>query len=250
MNLGNPFSKGNTADIYLIDNKIVKLLKGDFPNGEALFEAKKQEFAYSCGLDVPKVLEVTEFDGRQAIVMEYIKGETLGKLLLNNMELAEYYVDVFVNVQMNLHKIVVKQGFLEPMSEKFERQITSGKLLNTYQKTELLRRLDSLKFDFRLCHGDFHPYNLILRDDRVTIIDWVDSCSGNIRADVYRSYLLTSQSSLELAEMYLRIYCQKSGLLRDEVLQWAPIIAGARLSENLSSEHIDHLMKIIDEHVS
>lgn len=245
MYLGNLLAKGNTADIYQFENKIIKLLKDDFPDGEALFEAKKQEFAYSCGLDVPKIFEITEFHGRQAIVMEYIKGQTLGDLILNTMELAEYYFNIFVNVQINLHKIVVDQDSLESMPEKLERQIISGKILNADQKNALLKRLNSLKFDFRLCHGDFHPYNLILSNDRMTIIDWVDSCSGDIRADIYRSYLLISQSSLELAEMYLRIYCQKSGLLREEIFQWAPIIAGARLSENLSSENIDSLMKLI-----
>ncbi|MFJ8262370.1 aminoglycoside phosphotransferase family protein [Rummeliibacillus sp. NPDC094406] len=249
MNLGNPISKGNTAEIYRFDNKIVKLLKEYLPYTESLYEAKKQEFAYSCGLDVPKIHEITEFNGRQAIVMEYIKGQTVGELILNNMELAERYFNIFANAQMNMHNIVVESGLLESMSEKLKRQIISGRILNEFQKSEILKRLDSMNFESRLCHGDYHPFNLILNNDKVTIIDWVDSSAGDIRADVYRSYLLISQSSLELAELYLGAYCQKSKLSREEVFQWAPIIVGARLSENVSSENIGRLKKIINEYV-
>ncbi len=87
-----------------------------------------------------------------------------------------------------------------------------------------------------------------MSNDNVKIIDWVDSSSGDIRADVYRTYLLYSQSSVELAEMYLRIYCKNTGLSKDEVFGWAPIIAAARLSENVSSENIERLNKLVKQY--
>ncbi len=90
-------------------------------------------------------------------------------------------------------------------------------------------------------------FNLIIADNgEVTIIDWVDSSRGDIRADIYRTYLLYSQFTVELAEMYLRLYLEKSDLSREEIFQWAPIIAGARLSENVSSERYERLMHIIN----
>lgn len=88
----------------------------------------------------------------------------------------------------------------------------------------------------------------MMSNDNVKIIDWVDASSGDIRADVYRTYLLYSQSSVELAEMYLHIYCQNTGLAKDEVFEWAPIIAGARLSENVSSENVEHLNQLVDQY--
>ncbi|RAT03213.1 hypothetical protein A6E27_19205 [Bacillus cereus] len=60
MVLGNPIAKGNTAEIYLYDNKIVKLFKEYLPDTESMNEAKKQKYAYSCGLPVPNVFEVTK----------------------------------------------------------------------------------------------------------------------------------------------------------------------------------------------
>ena len=56
MVLGNPIAKGNTAEIYLYDNKIVKLFKEYLPDTESMNEAKTK-YAYSCGLPVQTYLK-------------------------------------------------------------------------------------------------------------------------------------------------------------------------------------------------
>ncbi|HDR7612591.1 TPA: aminoglycoside phosphotransferase family protein [Bacillus mycoides] len=234
MNLGNPIAKGNTAEIYLCDNKVVKLFKEYLPNTESLYEAQKQKYAYSRGLQVPKVYEVTKLQGRQAIIMEYIQGKSVGELLLNNLNQAEHYINICVSIQQKIHAISVRSDEIEPMEERLYRQINSVHNLDEKQKGNILKRLDSIIFEPRLCHGDFHPFNLIMSNDDMKIIDWVDASSGDIRADVFRTYLLYSQNSVELAEMYLHIYCKNTGLSRDEIFQWAPIITAARLAENKS----------------
>ncbi|MCQ6568929.1 aminoglycoside phosphotransferase family protein [Bacillus mycoides] len=232
MNLGNPIAKGNTAEIYLCDNKVVKLFKEYLPNTESLYEARKQKYAYSCGLHVPKVFEVTEIQGRQAIIMEYVEGESVGELLLNNLSKAEYFISICVSIQQKIHAISVSSDEIEPMEERLYRQINSVHDLDEKQKGNILKKLDSITFEPRVCHGDFHPFNVIMSNGDVNIIDWVDASSGDIRADVFRTYLLYSQNSVELAEMYLHMYCKKTGLLRDGIFQWAPIISAARLAES------------------
>ncbi|MBK3497033.1 aminoglycoside phosphotransferase family protein [Viridibacillus sp. YIM B01967] len=246
MNLGNPVAIGNTAKIYLYDNKIVKIFNDYLPDTESSYEAIKQKYAYSCGLSVPKVLDVTKLDGKQAIIMEYIKGRTLGDLLSENMKHAEYYMNISIDIQQKIH--MVNADLLEPMSDKLRRQIESAHNLDKRHKSHLIQKLDSMTFENRLCHGDFHLFNLIMSDNKVTIIDWVDSSAGDIRADIYRTYLLYSQFSAELADLYLRLYCEKSGLSECDVFQWAPIIAGARLAENVSSEKTERLMEIINHY--
>ncbi|WP_062050444.1 aminoglycoside phosphotransferase family protein [Bacillus sp. JCM 19034] len=246
MILGNPIARGNTAKIYLSDNKIVKVFNDYLPETESVNEANKQQYAYSCGLPVPKVLDVTKINGVQAIIMEYVKGETLGDLMFKDKEQAEYYLDISVNIQLEIHSVI--PGVIEPMFDKLFRQIESVNELDKTKKNYLLKKLDSFTYENRLCHGDFHLFNLIKTDNQVVVIDWVDSSAGDIRADVYRTYLLYSQLSSELADMYLRLYCEKSGLLRSEVFQWAPIIAGARLSESVSSEKSERLIDIINHY--
>jgi tRNA A-37 threonylcarbamoyl transferase component Bud32 len=246
MILGTPIAVGNTAKIYLNGNRIVKVFNDYLPETESSKEADKQKYAYSCGLSVPKILDVTKIEGKQAIIMEYIKGRTIGELLSENMEQAEYFMNISVDIQQKIHMVAAES--IEPMTEKLNLQIESANNLENRHKSALIQKMDKMKFENRLCHGDYHLFNLIMSDNNVTIIDWVDSSAGDIRADVYRTYLLYSQFSKELAEMYLRLYCEKSGLLRDEVFQWAPIIAGARLSEIVMSEKSERLIEIVNHY--
>lgn len=243
MNLGTPIATGNTAKVYLYKNKIYKVFNDSLPGEESIKEAKKQQYAHSCGLPVPKIVDVTTIDGKQVIIMEHIKGRTLGDLLTDNMEKAEYYMGMSVDIQMGIHQI--KAHSIEPMSEKLRRQIESASEFDQELKPALIKKLESMTVEETLCHGDFHLYNLILSEERVTIIDWVDSSAGDRRADVYRTYLLYSQVSEELADMYLRLFCEKSGLSKDEILEWAPIIAAARLSKKVSSENPNRLLEIV-----
>lgn len=99
MNLGNPIAKGNTAEIYLFENKIVKLFNDHASEMQALYEANKQNYAYSCGLSVPKILKVTTINGKLAIVMEYVKGRTLGEMAAEGETKAELYMSMSVDIQ-------------------------------------------------------------------------------------------------------------------------------------------------------
>ncbi|MCU7663885.1 phosphotransferase family protein [Bacillus thuringiensis] len=245
MVLGNPIAKGNTAEIYLTDDKVVKLFKDYLPDTESMNEAKKQKYAYSCGLPVPNVFEVKKIQNRQAIIMEHVKGDNIGDLLLNNLNEAERYIGLCVNEQKKIHAICVNTDDMESMREKLERQIKSVHKLDEKQKENILNKLHSIKFEPRLCHGDLHPFNLIFSNGNVKIIDWVDATLGDIRADVFRTYLLYAQASVELAEMYLHIYCRNTGLSRDEIFQWAPIIIAARLTEKVSANNIELLNKLM-----
>lgn len=246
MDLGTPIATGNTAKIYFLQNMAVKIFNETLPITESTYEANKQKFAYSCGLPVPKVIDVTEIDGKQAIIMEYIKGNTLGSMLIQNMQKAEYYMEIFIDIQQKIHMVVPHS--LEPMSQRLRIKIESAPILDQRQKHTLIKRMEFLKYEERLCHGDFHPFNLIMSGEKATIIDWVDASAGDIRADIYRTYLLYSQFSIELAEMYLQLYCKKSGLSKEEFFEWAPIIAGARLSENISTEYSQRLIEIINSY--
>ncbi|WP_437832912.1 phosphotransferase (plasmid) [Niallia taxi] len=245
MELGSLIATGNTADIFMCNNKIVKLFKEYLPPNEALSEATKQKFAYSCGLNVPKVFEVTKINGTQAIIMEHINGETLGQLIQDNIESVEHYISILVNVQNEIHTVEINSDEVESMAEKLNRQINSAPTLGEEQKIKLLSRLSSLQYEPKLCHGDLHPYNLLVSNELISIIDWVDASAGDPRADVCRTYLLISSYSHELAELYLRSYCNRANISKKAILEWMAIIAGARLNEHIPSEENERLMKIV-----
>ncbi|MDF2686131.1 MAG: aminoglycoside phosphotransferase, partial [Clostridia bacterium] len=111
-------------------------------------------------------------------------------------------------------------------------------------KDKLLNKLNNFTDDKKLCHGDFHPLNIIKQGETLHIIDWIDSASGNPEADICRTYLLFYLYFNEMAEVYLNNYCKISQKCKEDILKWLPVISAARLKDNFTSE-TERLMNII-----
>jgi len=66
---------------------------------------------------------------------------------------------------------------------------------DTTQLVEELREkafsmLEALPKGRNLCHGDYHPGNIIITKRGPVVIDWMNACAGNPWADVARSSLI------------------------------------------------------------
>lgn len=242
LNLGRPIAIGNTAEIYLRDGNIVKVYLRE--SSEAIArEAENQAYARSLGLPVPEVIEVTEVNGKPAMVMEHVPGESMGDILLRDPQQMRTILDRSVEVQRTMHTIDAPE--LRPMREKLAQQIRAARRLTDDQKSQLQSKLDAIGDETKLCHGDFHVQNLIANGDRVMIIDWMDATRGDVRLDVCRSYVLYTGVNAEAAEFYLDEYYRQSGLDRAEMLRWVPVIAGARLSEGIDAGEEERLVQIV-----
>ena len=55
MVLGNPIAKGNTAEIYLTDDKVVKLFKDYLPDTESMNEAKNKNMLIHAGRQFKRI---------------------------------------------------------------------------------------------------------------------------------------------------------------------------------------------------
>ncbi|MEN0643249.1 aminoglycoside phosphotransferase family protein [Alkalicoccobacillus gibsonii] len=246
MKLGKPIAKGNSATMYKVNGKMVKVFNQNLDATYVEYEAAKQRIVYQTSLFVPEVIELTKVEGKQAIIMEYIEGKTLGELFQENGEQVRRYLEQSIDVQKTIHQITSTKS-LEKMSEKLTRQIHEASLLSKDQKRECLMLLNSIFDGDTLCHGDLHLFNLIQTSTKeIAIIDWIDASMGDARADVCRSYLLYTQHSVELAELYLEIYCDRSGKTKEDILQWLPVIAAARLSEHVQTEDSKRLVQYVE----
>ena len=65
-----------------------------------------------------------------------------------------------------------------------------------------------------VCHGDFNPSNIIIKEDGTAyIIDWAHASQGNSSADAARTYLIFNlEGKKEKAEEYLNKFSEKSGI--------------------------------------
>ena len=86
MKLARVIALRNRKTIYRDGDRCVKAFDADYAKSEVIGEALNQAYAEACGLHVPKVLEVTQVEGKWAIVSEYIKGKTLSQLMLEEKD--------------------------------------------------------------------------------------------------------------------------------------------------------------------
>ena len=126
------------------------------------------------------------------------------------------------------------------------RKISETKLSATV-RYELNVRLESMPKHTKLCHGDFNPSNVIIRDDgKAFIIDWAHATQGNASADAARTYLMFSiNNGKETADKYLSIFCAKSDTAKQYVTKWLPIVAASQ-SVKEKKEEQEFLAKWID----
>jgi aminoglycoside phosphotransferase (APT) family kinase protein len=88
----------------------------------------------------------------------------------------------------------------------------------------------------RLCHGDFHPMNVLGNSSQPIVIDWPNACRGDPAGDVCRSYLILKLHADEIAEPYLDAYSRVAGVPRHAILGWLAYVAAARLAEGVPGE--------------
>ena len=224
---------------YNLSNEIatIKLFVENYSKANILNEALNQaRVEEGTNLNIPKLVEVTKIGNRWALVSEYIEGVTLESLMNEHPEKMDEYIDVFVNIQL---EILGKQvPLLGRIKDKFRRKLEEATNINDEIRYELLQRLEGQKNHKKLCHGDFNPSNIIIKENgEHYIIDWAHVTQGNASADAARSFLLFSmQGKASLAEKYLRVFAQKSGIDIRNIQRWVPIVAATQMTKGKEDE--------------
>jgi Ser/Thr protein kinase RdoA (MazF antagonist) len=62
------------------------------------------------------------------------------------------------------------------LKSRLAANIAATRLLDEPLKQILLSRLADMPDGDRLCHGDFHPINVLGQDSLPMVIDWPDAC--------------------------------------------------------------------------
>lgn len=254
--------QGRTAEVFDIgSNKILKLFRNNMPK-EFFMQEYKVSVDIRKKLDfVPKVHEVLEIDNRVGIIYEKISGMTMMKLIA----LKPWKVNEEGKRLANLHKsIQVEVDFeLENINKRLKDNILKTELLTVDIKAELFEYIDKLPQGNILCHGDFHPDNIIVTKNKEVVIDWMTATKGNKFADIARTCVMLrfgevpNKSFIEtkiinfgrnkLYEAYLNHYVKISGATHEEIRMWELPIAAARLVEYLPKSEKEELVKFINE---
>ena len=238
----NLIGSGAQAEIYLWDGQVIKLFHRGTPDATVQNEADIQQKLYLSGLPVPRVFGLATLDLRPAILMEYLPGPSLGDVMLNDLAHAADYIQAAAALHAQMHTIG-GEG-LPAQSDKLRRKINSTPLLDKDEKQRLLSLLVRIDPGRAVCHGDFHPYNIIQTKSGLAVIDWADATCGSAPADVCRSYLLYLLHGREAAGPYLDGYCAIASIKKEAILEWLPVIAGARLEETGRGDDVELLLRL------
>ncbi len=241
--LSNIIGRGAQATIYLMGEYAIKVFKENYPKRSIFYEAYLNSVIEFTDLMVPKVHEVINVNNQLAIKMDYIQGKSLVDCIQESPEKLTEYINTKADLHIEIHSKKPRLPF--SFKDILRTKIVNNHKLNEEQKDKFLNKLKELPEGDTLCHGDFHGYNILVNKRGLWVIDWIDASYGSPLGDVCRTYLIYQLHAEELAELYLNTYCHKTGIERAKILEWLPVMAAARISDNIPNEE-EKLMELIN----
>jgi uncharacterized protein (TIGR02172 family) len=255
--------EGYTAEAFTWgEYDILKLFRKEFP-----MVAIKQEYHISkaveeLGLPVPKVKDMLENEGRTGIVYEKVQGNSLLKLLIVRPWAVGRLAKIIAKMHYDMHQ--QNAGGLPDCVEILRWKISHAGGLSEYQKKEILKILESLPKGSSVCHGDYHPGNIIKSGNRYVILDWMTATAGPPAFDVARTIYLLKDAAFPdnypstvkfvmnrtrryLARRYLSCYIRLSGMRKSEIDDWRLPLISARLEEWIPESEKEALLTEIKE---
>ena len=255
-----PIAEGRTAEIFLWDDHhILKLYRDWCPPHWINDEARIARAVHEAGIPSPAPGEIVEMNGRQGLIYERIQGTSM----LQDMNAHPLTILKHARSLARLQVKINKQSItgLPSYKEGLRYAIRKTPYLPEDWRTKTLALLDALPNDKWLCHGDYHPGNVILTKDGPIVIDWMTASAGSPWADVARTSLLMSVGPKGAGKLihpliriaitlYHRVYLRQYHALvhntTNELNRWMPVIAAARLNEDIIPER-EALLKMVRE---
>ncbi|MDD4903640.1 MAG: aminoglycoside phosphotransferase family protein [Candidatus Bipolaricaulis sp.] len=260
--------RGRTAEILVWDDRrVMKLYLAGSSRDYVRREAEVSRLAHRAGLPAPAVYDtdapdgVHEVDGRLGILFERIDGPTMMRDLGTRPWMLIAYSRQLASLHARIHA-APGEG-LPPLRKRIEWSIErASESITERARAEAGERLDALPDVRQVCHGDFHPDNVILRTGSPMVIDWGPASAGHPAADVAWTYLLYrfagtppgTPTALRLLLavvrrwslcIYLRTYSRLTGRSWAEVRAWVGLIAILRLADNIPEERT-RLIRLIE----
>lgn len=189
-NLEKPIATGRTAEIIPYeDGKVLKLFFPTVPQLWIEKEINTGRYIQATQLPVPKVYERVKLKDREGVVYERIEGPTLLNEIATKPWKVAVYARLLAKLHVQVHEVPAPVN-LETQREWATGRIPQTKKLSKDMQDSVLHLLDSMPDGNQLCHGDFHPGNIIVTDRGHVIIDWMTTSKGVAGGDVARTSII------------------------------------------------------------
>ena len=240
--MGRLLAAGNVAEVFEWGSRAVKLYRAEAAKRVVFHEAAIHATIEVLGLPVPAVFSVQQIGDRWGIVFERICQPSFAERMQEDPAIVSQYLEILARLHTRIHAHPGAQ--FGSLKVRLSKNIAHANVLGQPLTQTLLRGLADMPDGDRLCHGDFHPINVLGEVTRPIIIDWPDATCGDPAADVCRSYLLMKLHAEDLAEPYIDAYCRLSGVTRQTIFAWLSYVAAARLAEDVEGE-ADRLLELV-----
>jgi len=254
-----PIAVGRTAEIYAWGaDRVVKLYRAGSSREYVAREARVSRVVHAAGLPAPAIYDadgedgLIEIDGRFGILYERFDGPTMLRDLAGRPWMAVSHAKALAALHAQIHGVTAAS--LPDLRSRIERAIEVVEPSLPGEVVAAARRdLADLPEGRRVCHGDFHPDNVLLGDVGFVLVDWGPASAGPPAADVAWTTLLFrfagspvgSPLPVRLAvrwlkafclRVYLRTYSELTGITRAEIDRWIGVIAILRLRDGIPHE--------------
>lgn len=181
---------GSSADVWDVGGeRVLKRYHEGVSNIPVELEYQASLLAFQCGLAVAKPLALMQYLGRPAILFERIEGPTMLSVMHREplkmwpliVALARYHVAI----HRHRAALPIMPTMHDVLGNRIARSAAGSRAISA-----ATARLGMLPAGDRLCHGDLHPDNILLRNGTPVAIDWSKAAIGTPAADVARSEML------------------------------------------------------------
>ncbi|HEY1989380.1 MAG TPA: phosphotransferase [Acidimicrobiales bacterium] len=250
-------AQGREAEVFLqADGTVLKLMRNPEFGFLVQREATALDVVRASGHGGPTVHGIVTVDGRPGLVMDRIEGADL----LTALGVRPWWVSrtgaVMARTQVAMHECVAPDS-VPDLRDELRFRIETAPDLAPESASYALGVLDGLPRGDRLCHGDFHPGNILGPWWQPVVIDWGGVTRGDPDADVARTLLLLRTRGAGappgtsmllrllipigrdlLAYRYLSVYRRLRPLDRGRLDRWRVVSSAARFFEGQFSDDI------------
>jgi Ser/Thr protein kinase RdoA (MazF antagonist) len=250
--LGPPLAYGRTAELYAWQpGWLLKLFLPQYTMSGVQYEADVVRRVYATGLPIPAPGEIVTLEQRFGIPYERVDGVTMLSRLNDDPRQGDALIRQLGRLHAQVHTHAVTTLPLQKV--RLAGKIEAADLPSAL-RSKALQVLADLPGEQRLCHGDFHPDNVLLTAGEPVIIDWNDATAGHPAADVARTLLLFRFGGMPedplarqaeqarralLRGLYLAGYGGQPALDAGLIQQWLIPVTAGRLAENTTDRPAD-----------
>ena len=238
---------------------MLKLYRDWCPPDWVDYGARIARAVYEAGIPSPQAGEIVELDGRRGLIYERLEGVSMLQDMNARPWMLWKHARSLAELQITIHQKSISG--LPTYKDRLRYGIEKSSQLNDELRKKVLVLLKTLPDGQNVCHGDYHPGNVFLTKNGPVVIDWMTACSGTPWADVARTSLILSIGAKAAGKQvrpiirmairlyhrsYLHRYLALTSSEENEFNRWAPVIAAARLNEEIRPER-EALIKMVKE---